>query len=231
MSDVRDSEGSGTGRLLGLFFGLVVLCAVFFAFGFTLGRSTVHAEPATTASTTEPGLAPSGEPKPEAGIVADNSDCPSGENCASSQKEETPSRDELTFYRAVSQKQPEAKLLPPDPPPSQTPVPAEAHAGSGPRRRRRRLYRTGCRGQQARGRGSLGRRSPQEKVSGVHQHQPANRQTGSRAGRTVSHPEGGGNYPYAPAQRWLQPDREEIGPCRISHYRSPLNLCSRNGSP
>jgi hypothetical protein len=30
MSDVRDSEATGTGRLLGLFFGLVVLCAVFF---------------------------------------------------------------------------------------------------------------------------------------------------------------------------------------------------------
>jgi DedD protein len=119
MSDVRDSEGTGTGRLLGLFFGLVVLCAVFFAFGFTLGRSTVHVEAATTASVTEPALAPSGEPKPEAGVVADNSDCPSGENCASSQKEETPSRDELTFYKAVSQKEPEAKLLPPDPPPSQ----------------------------------------------------------------------------------------------------------------
>jgi cell division septation protein DedD len=126
MSDVRDSEATGTGRLLGLFFGLVVLCAVFFAFGFTLGRSTVHAEPVTPAPASEAKLAPSGEPKPEAGVVAESSDCPAGENCASGQKDETPSRDELTFYKAVSQKEPEAKLLSPDPTPSHAPVPVHA---------------------------------------------------------------------------------------------------------
>jgi DedD protein len=124
MSEVRDSEATpGTGRLLGLFFGLVVLCAVFFAFGFTLGRSAVHAEPAppATASVASPGLAPSGEPKPEAGVVAENSDCPNGD-CSTPREEAPPSRDELTFYKAVSQKEPEARLLPPDPPPSQTPA-------------------------------------------------------------------------------------------------------------
>ncbi len=135
MSDVRDSEGTGTGRLLGLFFGLVVLCAVFFAFGFTLGRSTAPPQPAAAAAP-EAGLKPSGAPKPEAGVVAASSDCAVGENCASSPKDDTPSRDELTFYKAVSQKEPDPKLLPPQPPPSQSPVrpkptPAAARAAAG----------------------------------------------------------------------------------------------------
>src|SRR4051794_7022658 len=39
---VNDTEITlGTGRLLGLFFGLVIVCAVFFGLGFSLGRSSV----------------------------------------------------------------------------------------------------------------------------------------------------------------------------------------------
>ena len=37
--EAHDTEITlGTGRLLGLFFGLVVVCAVFFGLGYTLGR-------------------------------------------------------------------------------------------------------------------------------------------------------------------------------------------------
>jgi DedD protein len=129
MSEVRDPEATmRTGRLLGLFFGLIVLCAVFFAFGFTLGRSAVHTEPAASPQVA---LKPSGEPKPEAGVVAAN-DCPAGENCSSGSPEEgnltsdVPSRDELTFYKAVSRKEPEAKLVPAEPAPAETPVRAKA---------------------------------------------------------------------------------------------------------
>jgi cell division septation protein DedD len=144
MSDVRDSEATGAGRLLGLFFGLVVLCAVFFAFGFTLGRSTGVPEAAAAAPAVQSGLKPSGAPKPEAGVVAGNSGCVTGENCApasdptqaSNSQNDMPSRDELTFYKAVSQKDPDPKLLPPDPRPAPSrvhakPVPAAARATSG----------------------------------------------------------------------------------------------------
>ena len=44
MAEAQDTEITlGTGRLLGLFFGLVVVCAVFFGLGFSLGRNSVKA--------------------------------------------------------------------------------------------------------------------------------------------------------------------------------------------
>lgn len=42
MSEVPDTEITlGTGRLLGIFFGLVVVCALFFGLGFSMGRNSV----------------------------------------------------------------------------------------------------------------------------------------------------------------------------------------------
>ncbi len=42
MNEVRDTEITlGTGKLLGIFFGLVIICAVFFGLGFSMGRSSV----------------------------------------------------------------------------------------------------------------------------------------------------------------------------------------------
>ena len=52
----------GTGKMLALFFGLVALCAVFFAMGFSLGRGSVKIGPAdltTTTTTTAGGVRPS----------------------------------------------------------------------------------------------------------------------------------------------------------------------------
>ncbi len=41
MASSQDTEITlGTAKLLGLFFGLVVICAVFFALGYTLGRKS-----------------------------------------------------------------------------------------------------------------------------------------------------------------------------------------------
>ncbi|MGE0405721.1 MAG: SPOR domain-containing protein [Candidatus Korobacteraceae bacterium] len=141
MTEVQDSEATlGTSRMLGLFFGLVVMCAVFFAFGFTLGRSTAPvqaAENVAVPADEQHGLTASGAPKPVAGVVADIQEnkegskevaeaaCATGENCAAA-----PTRDELTFYKAVSQKDPEAKLLPPDPPPSEAPAVVKATPAS-----------------------------------------------------------------------------------------------------
>jgi cell division septation protein DedD len=78
----------GTAKLLGLFFGLVIICAVFFALGYTLGRKS------------DPGLAAAGTaPLPS----ASNGSKPAG---SSSPKPAPP----MTFYKAVEQKDANAQL-------------------------------------------------------------------------------------------------------------------------
>ena len=48
MASSQDTEITlGTAKLLGLFFGLVVICAVFFALGYTLGRKSESGSSAT----------------------------------------------------------------------------------------------------------------------------------------------------------------------------------------
>jgi len=42
----------GTGKMLILFFGLVLLCAVFFGMGFTMGRNSVWFAPEIQATPT-----------------------------------------------------------------------------------------------------------------------------------------------------------------------------------
>jgi DedD protein len=80
----------GTAKLLGLFFGLVIICAVFFALGYTLGRksdaglATAGTAPLTTIST---------GPKP-----------------ASSSTAQPPQP--MTFYKSVEQKDANAQLTP-----------------------------------------------------------------------------------------------------------------------
>ncbi len=69
MSTNEDTEITlGTGKMLGLFFGLVILCAVFFGMGYTMGRSAVKSapellpSPSTTSGTRPVGSKPSGTP-------------------------------------------------------------------------------------------------------------------------------------------------------------------------
>ena len=80
MSDGQDTEITlGTGRLLGLFFGLVIVCAIFFALGFSLGRNSVKTGVTMeeTPSATTPVSANSGQKiaagTPEKPPVPDNS--------------------------------------------------------------------------------------------------------------------------------------------------------------
>jgi DedD protein len=81
MASSQDTEITlGTAKLLGLFFGLVGICAVFFALGYTLGRKS---DSGLAAATT---LAP---------LRAANVVKPGGSGAAAS----TP----MTFYKAVEQ--------------------------------------------------------------------------------------------------------------------------------
>lgn len=90
MDSTQDTEITlGTAKLLGLFFGLVIVCAVFFALGYTLGRksdSGIAAASAAGPMTTSNG------PKP-----------------AGSATQAAPS---MTFYKAVEQKDANAQLTP-----------------------------------------------------------------------------------------------------------------------
>jgi DedD protein len=81
----------GTAKLLGLFFGLVIICAVFFALGYTLGRKSdiglAAASPATPLTTSSNGPKPAGS--------------------ASAQPAQP-----MTFYKSVEQKDANAQLTP-----------------------------------------------------------------------------------------------------------------------
>ncbi|HEY6376048.1 MAG TPA: hypothetical protein VIX90_11060, partial [Edaphobacter sp.] len=74
LQDYQESTGDreislNTATILGVFFLLALLCAIFFAFGYTMGRRTAAqaiAPPADTTST----LATNGNPKPAPGSAA-----------------------------------------------------------------------------------------------------------------------------------------------------------------
>ena len=90
MASSQDTEITlGTAKLLGLFFGLVVICAVFFALGYTLGRKS---DSGLSAATT---LAP---------LPAANGTKPASSGAAAS----TP----MTFYKAVEQQNANPQLTP-----------------------------------------------------------------------------------------------------------------------
>jgi cell division septation protein DedD len=92
MSTSQDTEITlGTGKLLMLFFGLVAICAVFFAFGYNLGRSS--AAPAASERTTPsvPGVTKAGNKSGTA---------PSTKAA------------DLTFYKTVEQTESNPQLTP-----------------------------------------------------------------------------------------------------------------------
>ena len=90
MDSVKDTEITlGTAKLLGLFFGLVMVCAVFFALGYTLGRKS------------ESGLS-------AASAAVPLSSSPNGAKPAGAAASGTP----MTFYKSVEQKDANAQLTP-----------------------------------------------------------------------------------------------------------------------
>jgi len=97
---------AGTGRLLFMFLGMVVLCAVFFGLGYSLGKNSI------------PGVTQAAEPMPTAsGGAAKPSPLNAGDSGSSAQP---PSSGQLTFYDAVAQKDPQPGLA------TKSATPAEA---------------------------------------------------------------------------------------------------------
>ena len=56
MQEANDTEITlGTGKMLALFFGLVILCAVFFGMGFSMGKNSVKSAPELLPSPSQSG--------------------------------------------------------------------------------------------------------------------------------------------------------------------------------
>ena len=106
MAASQDTEITlSTGRLLGLFFGLAVVCALFFGFGYTLGHSSSKQTGSIVAQEgTAPATMPSSGTKPGAlGRAAEKAaDCPAGTDCSASSQQA--SNTDMSFYKSVEQK-------------------------------------------------------------------------------------------------------------------------------
>ena len=94
MVSSQDTEITlGTAKLLGIFFGLVMICAVFFALGYTLGRKS---ESGLSSSTTTLASLPASSGAKPASSAAGSSSAP------------------MTFYKAVEQQNANPQLTPTD---------------------------------------------------------------------------------------------------------------------
>lgn len=91
MGSSEDTEITlGTGKMLVLFFGLVILCAVFFGMGFKLGKNSVPVVAADASAGTS--------------VVA------GGVRPSANKAQNPASSPDLTFYKSVGQKNSDAQL-------------------------------------------------------------------------------------------------------------------------
>jgi DedD protein len=110
MDSTQDTEITlGTAKLLALFFGLVMVCAVFFALGYTLGR------------------------KSDMGLVASAAaPMPTSFNSSKQASSAPPPTQPMTFYKAVEQKDASAQLTPATNSVSTTPEASDPNTASAP---------------------------------------------------------------------------------------------------
>jgi DedD protein len=93
MAASQDTEITlGTGRVLGLFFGLVVLCAVFFGMGFSLGKNSTKAQ--------------SDDSQPSSPVATKDGKRPSAVTAPTESKQSQ----DMTFYKSVGQKSADSEL-------------------------------------------------------------------------------------------------------------------------
>lgn len=108
MAASQDTEITlGTGRLMGLFFGLVVVCALFFGFGYTLGHGSAKQAGSIMAQEgTAPATMASAGNKPGAtgkAAAEKPADCTTaGTDCSASAGQQDSNN--MTFYKSVEQK-------------------------------------------------------------------------------------------------------------------------------
>jgi DedD protein len=93
MAASQDTEITlGTGRVLGLFFGLVVLCAIFFGMGFSVGKNSAKAQ-----ADDSPASAP---------VAGKDGKRPSAVTAPTESKQSQ----DMTFYKSVGQKSADSEL-------------------------------------------------------------------------------------------------------------------------
>ena|SRR6202142_44560 len=126
INNIEDTEITlGTGKMLGLFFGLVILCAVFFGMGYTMGKNAVKSAPEllpspSTSSMHATASKPSGTPVPPTQEVVQQQSVPLSNNGAApntagnpSQPAPTPSMPDTGYFVQVAavSKQEDAEAL------------------------------------------------------------------------------------------------------------------------
>lgn len=102
MEDEERDITIGPGKLLGLFFMLVVICGVFFAIGYSLGKTSAREQALNdkaplNASISAPIVGDPSAPKPSAASQGKAET----ETSAAEQKGDSPSSPDLTFFNAV----------------------------------------------------------------------------------------------------------------------------------
>ena len=89
-AEMTDTEITlGTGKLLGMFFALAVICALFFGLGFNLGRSSSPQPDPNVAAAAPTSPTKGGEGKPPAARALGSIPCPAGQICSDSAATET----------------------------------------------------------------------------------------------------------------------------------------------
>jgi DedD protein len=108
MAASQDTEITlGTGKLLGLFFGLSIVCALFFGFGYTLGRGSSKQSGSLMNESTPLVTAANPGNKPAAvgqRAAAEKTDCAAGTDCTASNSSQQGSNQDMSFYNSVQQK-------------------------------------------------------------------------------------------------------------------------------
>ncbi len=94
----------GMGKLLGLFFLLAAICAVFFSIGYSLGKSTgreqaLNDQPTSAAAMPEVAVSGAGQNKPSAAVTVKTE----AESTPQEQPASSNPQGNLTFYKAVQQ--------------------------------------------------------------------------------------------------------------------------------
>ena len=92
----------GPGKLLGLFFMLVVICGVFFAIGYSLGKTSAREQALNdktplNASLSSPVVGDANAAKPSAAVAAKSEPDPN----AAAEQEKAPNGPDLTFFNEV----------------------------------------------------------------------------------------------------------------------------------
>ncbi len=108
----------GIGKLLVLFFALVILCGISLGVGYTLGRNSAKQQAAAAAAAqaaaaqTAPALPGIAKPGAQQVAQAKSAECPTGENCPPAAA--APGTADMTFYQSVQQKDAHPQLTPPE---------------------------------------------------------------------------------------------------------------------